>query len=166
MPDTNPQTKSVKKKRRKPGRPRVEQVCHIIEILSWDLDYMFGLDSGPFAREPYLDSRHINIVGRLIRPTSLSCTNIKATCFPDDWLLASARKDNKPKGVGYISYWGKDYSANLHLPSDLLGPVLQMMIAEKYRYIIMEAHKPFRGEAVILNYRFSATLHEDDLSPE
>jgi hypothetical protein len=38
------------------------------------------------------------------------------------------------------------------------------MIAGRYKYVLFEAEKSYRGEASIRHYRFAATLGEDDLS--
>jgi hypothetical protein len=58
-----------KKKRR--GRPRNECVQHVIEFHHWDFDYMFGIDTGRFSDGPYMDYRHLNIKGKILRPTSI-----------------------------------------------------------------------------------------------
>lgn len=86
------------------------------------------------------------------------------TCFPNIQLSERKSSDQPPKGVGWISHRGKDYNANLHMPTDVLSPVLQMMVAGRYRYVLMEAEKSFRGEATIRSYRFSGTLSDDDLT--
>jgi hypothetical protein len=59
---------------------------------------------------------------------------------------------------------GKDYQANLRLPADALGLVLQMMIAGRYRYVVIEAEKSFRGQAPVRHFRFTGSVDEDDLA--
>jgi hypothetical protein len=39
-----------------------------------------------------------------------------------------------------------------------------MMIAGRYRYIVIEAQKSHRGEALVRHFRFSGSLDEDDLA--
>ncbi len=51
--------------------------------------------------------------------------------------------------VGFLSHRGKDYSANLHMPADVLPLILQMLTTGKYRFVAFEAAKSFRGEAAI-----------------
>lgn len=152
------------KTKRKPGRPREEHVRHVIEIVDWTWDLMFGLGHGKFSRGPYEDIRYISIVGKLLRPTNLSPTTVEVLLFPYHHLVESEWKStDKPKAVGWVTHRGKQYSANLHLPADALGPVLQMLIAGKYKYLFFEAEKSFRGEASIRHYRFSGTMGEDEL---
>jgi hypothetical protein len=161
-----PQDKPRKKKKRKIGRPRDERVQHVIEIQDWHWDYMFGLGiKTPWSDEPYSDSRHLEISGKLLRPTSINARTVKVTGFPDHGLSESSdRSRHTPKAVGAISHRAGEYSANLHLPADAFGLVLQMMLAGKYRYVLIEAEKSFRGEALVTHFRFSGSLDEDDLA--
>jgi hypothetical protein len=39
-----------------------------------------------------------------------------------------------------------------------------MMIAGKYRYVLMEAEKSYRGEALVRHFRFAGTISDEDLS--
>ncbi len=64
-----------------------------------------------------------------------------------------------------MSYRGTSYSADLDIPSDMFALVLQMFVAGKYRFVLMEAEVAVRGEAIIHYYRFSGTLAEDELPP-
>jgi hypothetical protein len=155
---------SESKSKRKPGRPRDERVNHIIEITDWNWDLSFGLGCSKWSTDPYNDFRHLNIVGTLLRPLGISPSQAKLTVFPDNRLVESERQSQQPKAVGWISHRGKQYSANFHLPADALGYVLQMLLADRYRYVIMDAGKSFRGEADIRHYRFSGTVNEDELS--
>jgi hypothetical protein len=143
-----PQDKPRKKKRRI-GRPRDERVQHVIEIQDWHWDYMFGLGiKSTWSHEPYSDFRHLNISGKLLRPASINAGTVKVTGFPDYRLSESdERSRHTPKAVGAISHRAGEYSANLHLPADAFGLVLQMMLAGKYRYVVIEAEKSYRGEA-------------------
>jgi hypothetical protein len=126
---------------------------------------MFGLDETSFREGPYFDCRHLQITGKLLRPTSINAAAACVTGFPDYRLSGSEqRSKHQPKNVGAISHRGKDYSANLHIPGDVLGPILQMMIAGKYRYVVIEAEKSFRGEALVRYFRFAGTISDEDLS--
>jgi hypothetical protein len=69
---------------------------------------------------------------------------------------------HQPKAVGAISHRGKSYSAHLHMPADALGPMLQMMIAGRYRYVLIEAHKSYRGEALVRHFGFAEAISDED----
>jgi hypothetical protein len=64
------------------------------------------------------------------------------------------------KDVGVISHRGKDYSVNLMMPPDALALVIQMMLADKYRYVSIEAQPSYRGEALVHNYGFSGVISD------
>jgi hypothetical protein len=160
-----PQKKLKAKQKRKPGRPRIERIHHIVEIRGWKWDFMFGINDTSFLTGPYSDFRHLVIKGALLRPADIKAKEAELTLFPDRFLMESAYKStDTPKPVGCVTHRGISYSANLHVPADALNPILQMMIAGRYTYILFEAEKSYRGEASIRHYRFAATLAEDDLS--
>jgi hypothetical protein len=59
-------------------------------------------------------------------------------CTPDYSLSESdGRSSHQPEFIGVISHRGDSYSARLRIPADVLAPVLQMMIAGKYRYVFL-----------------------------
>jgi hypothetical protein len=99
-------TRKVKKKRK--GRPRDERVQHVIEFVDWEWDYMFGIEiPGRFSDGPYMDYRHLNIKGKLLRPTSIArkAPTADVTCSPDHRLSESeSRRKHEPKMVGVISH--------------------------------------------------------------
>jgi hypothetical protein len=39
-----------------------------------------------------------------------------------------------------------------------------MMIASRYRHVVIEAEKSYRGEALVRHFRFTGSLDEDDLA--
>lgn len=154
--------KRLNTNKRKPGRPRVERVQHIIEIEDWDFDYLFGLGEAKLDHGPYFDCRHLRIRGTVLRP-STKASHAEIVCFPRKELNESEVDTAvQPKAVGYITNRGKDYSANLHLPAEMLVPVLQMLIAKRYRYIVIEASPSFRGESTVRHFTFSSTIGADD----
>ncbi|MGM4885288.1 hypothetical protein AB8A20_07920 [Tardiphaga sp. 604_B6_N1_1] len=164
MPDSKPKPKMTSKAKRKRGRPRDERVQHVIEITDWTWDLSFGVSHAKFSTGPYDDFRHLNITGKIVRPSALATAVVELTAFPDTRLNESERSSiSQPKAVGWITHRGKQYSANLHIPADALGSVLQMLIAGRYQYVLMDASKSFRGEADIRHFRFSKTVTEDDL---
>lgn len=54
----------------------------------------------------------------------------------------------------------------LRMPSDAIAPVLQMLIAEKFKYVVLNGDKPRYGQGSVRSYRFEMKTTEDDLSPE
>jgi hypothetical protein len=124
---------------------------------------MFGVDETCFRTGPFYDFRFLTLKGKLVRPLSISATEVEVNCSPHTDLSDRKLSDPPPKGVGWISHRGKGYRASLHVPSDAFSLILQMMIAERYQYVFMEAEKSFRGEALIRSFRFSKTVEDDEL---
>jgi hypothetical protein len=144
------------------SRPRIEKVQHVIRIESWNFDYTFGINDLKYLTGPYSDYRHLKIRGAIVQPTSIKAREAEVTCFPDIQLMESNLKPtDKARPPGNVAHWGKDYSASLHMPADALPLVLQMLIAGRYRFVVFEAAKSFRGEAPIFYFRFSEALDDD-----
>jgi hypothetical protein len=127
---------------------------------------MFGVAiNTAWSDGPYDDFRHLEISGKLLRPTSINAGTVEITGFPDHRLSESDERSRRtPKAVGVISHRAGEYSAHLHLPADAFGLVLQMMIAGRYRYVVIEAEKSFRGEALVRHFRFAGSISAEDLS--
>jgi hypothetical protein len=56
--------------------------------------------------------------------------------------------------------------ALFHADSHALPGVLAMMIAGRFRFVVIEADRPMRGEGRVRIYRLAATHDEDDLPPD
>ena len=59
-----------------------------------------------------------------------------------------------------MSYRGKDYKANLFMPSDALPLVLMMLGTAKYRFVTFEAAAGSK-DAPISRFYFSKTIEDD-----
>lgn len=158
--------KSAKKiaKKRSGRRKEEAPVRHVIEFTDWEFDYMFGIDPpGKFSDGPYMDYRHLNAKGKLLRPLNLHPDFAEVTLFPDHRLSdVEVRRKHEPEFVGVISHWGKDYRVNLHFPADIFGHILQMLIAGRYRYVVIDAVKSNRGEALVQSFRFTGAWDDED----
>ena len=66
------------------------------------------------------------------------------------------------KPIGYISYRGASYSANLYMPSDAFGLVLQAFTANKYHFISMDGDKSGNGEVMVRTFMLLESMAEPD----
>jgi hypothetical protein len=153
-----------------PTMPRIEKVQHILRITSWNFDYGFGLNRLKAIREAYSDFRHLELGVSILKPAGLKATVGQVVLFPDqsfaessslrrslpDWAREgkTPERSQKLRPVGHVSYRGKDYSANLHMPPDALPLVLQMLAAAKYHFLIFEAAKGGR-DADVFDFMFA-----------
>jgi hypothetical protein len=161
MPASNPGSKTKLKAKRK---PRVERFWLEIEIGDWDWNFAFGLQTLKGNTDPYADYRHLNIRGIIRGPQKYRAKSIEITCYPEIDLNRDNRAKRNPKAVGVFEKYREELSANIHMPADALPSVLQMLIATRYRFVILEAMPFERGYAMIQSYYFDEKLQEDELA--
>jgi hypothetical protein len=154
--------------KRKPSRPRAAKVWHVFEISDWAWDYGFGICRSKFNPGPFSDSRHLLIYGSLLSPKKIAAKVLtpKLSLAPEDNLTEAGRvRTSDPKHVGVVYTRGKDYQANLYFPADVLGPILQMLIANRYRYVKIEVGEVLEGGySEVTTFYFSGKLEDDDLT--
>ena len=147
------------------GMQRPPKVRHIIEIDRWRFDYYFGVNDVSVIDKAYLDHRSIEIEGPIVEPVAIKAKKAKVTLTPSDGLIEAAKQSKRRFGdrlgassepreispVGYVHYRSAEYSANLFFPSDMLQPILIMLWADQYKYVLFEAAKG-GNDAAIYNF--------------
>jgi hypothetical protein len=128
----------------------------------------FGIAKGKFNHGPFSDFRHLRIYGSLLSPKKIAAKVLtpKLSLAPQDNLTEAGRvRISEPKHVGVVYTRGKDYQANLYFPADVLGPILQMLIADRYRYLKIEVGELREGGySEVTTFYFSGKLEDDDLT--
>ena len=151
-------------KRRK--RARQETLHYVMEIQDWDWSFIFGVSPFKDKREgPYSDYRHLELRGRLLRPARVKATTVEIAFLPDAALNETARKGETPQSAGSFHLHRGALQFILPMPADALPSVLAMMIAGRFRFVVIEGDRPMRGEGRVRMYRLAATHDEDDLPP-
>ncbi len=97
--DLQKPTRSPNKRQRKPTE---EIVDYAVEIESSDFDYWLALNTLRNTLNPYHEHRHLEIKGRLLRPTGLKTDRVEVSLFPSVDLQEERRKDLKPIAVGSL----------------------------------------------------------------
>lgn len=154
--------------KRKPGRPRDQTIYYVIEIADWDWSLMFGASNARHIdRGPYSDYRHLHVEGTLLRPHNPKITNVRLTFIPRQQLDSEAdRAKDEPVAIGQLSSHRGTLEGILSMPLNGLTPVLQMLIAERFRYVVLNGDKQRYGQADVRTFRFERTVSEDDLPLE
>ncbi len=144
-------------RRRKTRREmRGDDVVHyIVAIEDWDWSFLFMAGDHRFQERRYSDYRHLQIFGKLIRPTKMNAETVELTFLPD------YRNDERSSGppahlVGSIGR-GR-FTALLTMPADVLPPILQMLIAGKFRFVVMSGTRPRYGRGSKRTGRTEASL--------
>ncbi|MDA9478895.1 hypothetical protein XI03_31290 [Bradyrhizobium sp. CCBAU 65884] len=158
---TEPKQKAPRKVKRR-HKSSEEFVDYIVEIESWDFNYWLALNTLRNALDPYHEHRHVEMKGRLLRPTGLKPDRMDVSLFPSISLEEERRKDLKPIAVGAIEAYPERLDASLSIPSDALTAVLQMLIAGRLKFVVMRGSKFRYRSARLQSYRLGTKLEEDE----
>lgn len=163
---TETATKKPVRRKRRGGRPRKEWFYYVVEITGWDWSFSFSVNTMKHFEGPYLDFRHVQLFGKLVRPSKANVTSVEVTLLPDARLDAGARGRHEPTMVGSVQLNRGRFQGLISIPTDVVGPILQMLIADRFRVVVMEGDKLRYGHAVIRSFRLDTRLEEDDLPSE
>ncbi|TYL84715.1 hypothetical protein [Bradyrhizobium cytisi] len=158
---TEPKPKAVSKSRRK---AREEIVDYIVAIEDWDCGYSFSLNVERLPIDPYHEFRHLQIKGRLLTPAGLKVETAEISLLPSSDLVEERRKDLTPVALGSLTVGPDGILGNIGIPWDALTPILQMLIAGRFKFVLMRGTR-FRHRTAKLNsLRIETRLTEDDVS--
>jgi hypothetical protein len=157
---TEPRAARKATRRRKPPE---EIVDYIVEIESWDFSYWLALNTLRDPLDPYHEHRGLQIKGRLLQPTGLKTDRAEVSLFPSSNLQEERRKDLKPIAVGGLESYAEKIDGHVGIPADMLGPILQMLIASRFKFIVMRGSTFRYRSARLISYRLDTKLEEDDL---
>ncbi|WP_340672381.1 hypothetical protein [Bradyrhizobium ottawaense] len=157
--ETKPKPVSKKARRRKPPE---EIVDYIVEIEDWDFGYWLALNTLREPLDPYYEHRHVQLKGRMLRPTGLKTDRVEISIFPSMSLMEERRKDLKPIAVGSLEVYPERIDANMSIPQDALAPILQMLIAGRFKFVVMRGAKFRYRSARLVSYSLQTRLTEDD----
>ena len=161
---TEPKPKAVRKK--KPRRkPPEEFVDYVVEIESWGWSYWLALNTLRDPPDPYHEHRHLQIKGRMLRSTGLTTDRVEVSLFPTINLEEERRKELKPLALGALESYPDKIDAILGIPSDALAPMLQMLTADRLKFVVLRGTKFRYRSARLHSFSLSAALGEDDLWP-
>jgi hypothetical protein len=88
-----PKPKAAKKKKRR-SAPAEAVVQYTVTIEGWDWSYtLLNDDKRPV--DPYHEFRHLQIVGRLLRPTGLKTDRVEISLLPTTSMSEETRKTKR-----------------------------------------------------------------------
>ncbi|MEN5247277.1 hypothetical protein [Brucella pseudintermedia] len=163
---TKEEPKKPVRKKRKPGRPRVETVYYVLEIADWEWSFMFGANVAIDRDGPYSDYRHLQLRGTMLRPAKIKAETVELVFLPDRRLNEGERERDRPIGIGSLNLHRGHLQGIFPMPSDVLPLLLTMLTADKLRYVVMSGEKMRYGNARIQNFRMEMSIDEDDLPAE
>ena len=166
MSDVETPKKAKPRKKSRHRNPRAEFISYVLEIKEWDWSFSFGVNVRQDRDGPYFDFRHLHLRGTLIRPTRIKAERAELTFLPDHDLKEDKRERHEPKCVGSLQLYRGHLMGLLSIPADVLSPVLQMMIADRFRFAVLHGERLRYGRALIRSYRLEMTVEEDDMPPD
>jgi len=139
-----------------------EHVYYILEIMSWRWSLSFGIADDPRRDpDPYHDVRHLTIQARFTRPRRLAEQTIELTFIPMEHLTHERRQDDHPRYIGAMNL-RRVAQAIFSLPSDALPSLLPMLIAERFRYLVLHGTGLRYRQASVRSFQFEMQINEDD----
>lgn len=155
------QPKPTRKKRRRTLRE--PDVYYVVAIKDWGWGYSLSLNTDRQPIDPYHEFRHLQVQGRLLHPKGLRTDRIALTFLPSKDLDPEERKALRPLGVGSLDDYGDPITGLLPLPMDALPPILQMMIGERFKFVVLHGTKLSHRRATLHGFRMEMKLDPDDL---
>ncbi|MDH2356786.1 hypothetical protein QCM80_40160 [Bradyrhizobium sp. SSUT112] len=158
---TEPKPKAIRKTPRRAQREEV--VDYIVEIDGWDWGYSFSLNAERRPIDPYHEFRHLQVRGRLLQPTGLKTDRVELSLLPSPELVTDQRKAFEPVALGTLDVRAGMICGNIGIPWDALTPMLQMLIAARFKIILMRGIRFRHRSAKLRSLRLETKLTEDDV---
>lgn len=151
--------------RKRTARPEVLTCTYILQIDNWEWSYSFGVNDPRYDDQPYSDYRHMVVRAKVLLPSKLKLKAELAelTFMPD--VSASdldTKPDRHPVGVGSIDLRDAGIAGGFSMASDALDPVMQMMVAGRFKFIVLEGEKMRYRKPRIRHYRFETQLNLEE----
>ncbi|MGY8666169.1 hypothetical protein Q3C01_27990 [Bradyrhizobium sp. UFLA05-109] len=149
------------RKQKRPARPANVVACYILQIEDWDWSYSFGVNDPRYDERPYSDFRHMQVRAQVMLPTKLKAKAATAelTFMPDvSRSRIEAKVEQHPLGVGYLDIRGSKITGGFSMTADVLGPLMQMLLAGRLRFLVLDGMTMRYGKARIRHYRFEESI--------
>lgn len=91
---------------------------------------------------------------------------VDVSLFPSVGLEEARRKDLKPIAVGALELYPDMIDRHIGIPSDALSPILQMLIAGRFKWLVIRGTKFRYRSACLVTYSLQSKRGEDDLRSE
>ncbi|WP_354264814.1 hypothetical protein [Bradyrhizobium sp. GM2.2] len=101
----------------------------------------------------------------MLRPTGLKTDRAEISLLPSPELVGDRRKEFEPIALGTLDVRTDVIYGNIGIPWDALTPILQMLIADRFKFVLMRGTR-FRHRSARLNsLRLETKLSENDIPP-
>jgi hypothetical protein len=153
----------AKKKQR--GRPVLSMEYYIVQITNWDWSYSFSVNVPKWEDRRYSDYRHLLVRGNVLLPSSLKAKaeTAELTFMPDVREVDFEPGDRAPpRGVGHLNIDNRLLSGGFSMAADALEPVMQMLLADRVKYVVMHGESMRYRKALIRHYQLVSQLDPEE----
>jgi hypothetical protein len=142
---------------------------YTVEITSWDWNYSFSVNVQRYEDRRFMDYRHLHIRGKLLRPRRINVEAVELIFFPNIEPSGMEQRHDQPppRGVGSLNIQGKksegmNLAGYLSMPTDAIGPVLQMLLGGRFKYVVLDGEHMRYRKALIRHYEIKTEHNEED----
>jgi hypothetical protein len=125
--------------------------------------YSFSLNTQRQPVDPYNEYRHLQITGKLLQPSGMKSDKVEMSLLPSFDMGVKQRKDFKPIALGSLDAYPDRIDGHVGIPQDALPPILQMLIAGQFRFMLLRGSKFRYRSARLHSLRLEMKLSEDDM---
>lgn len=97
-----------------------------------------------------------------MRPKTTQVEKVHLSLLPIVNVAEERQERGDPDAVASLSLNGNTLQGLVSMRVDALVPVLQMLIADRFRYVSLHGGRLRYGKALLRSYRFRMSLDEDD----
>jgi hypothetical protein len=154
------------RKKQRQSRTPTHAYYHF-QIIDWDWSYSFSANVPKYEDARFTDYRHLLVHGRLLRPRKIKVDIAELwfmpTVKPEDF--EQKHDQPPPPGVGSLDLEGKKSEqlrlvGYLSMPADALQAVMQMLIADRFKFVLMNGEAMRYRHCFIRRYEFTAQHDE------
>ena len=138
---------------------------YLVEIKEWDWSFSFGLADPRWEPKAYSDYRHLQIRGTLLYPVRMRGPAVELTLLPDAKMDKEDWPDGAPLGVGSLRVnhkLNRLLQGLLSCPADALAPILTMLTAGQFKFVVLNGSPIRHRNAQITNYRLEIRYDHDE----
>ena len=99
----------------------------------------------------------------MLWPKGLKTAQVEVSLLPASDMEEERRKDLKRIALGSLEAYPDRIDGNIGIPRDALTPILQMLIAGQFKFILMRGTRFRYRSAKLSSLRLERKLTEDDM---
>jgi hypothetical protein len=165
-PNAAPAESRARRKQRRAKKSAETYASYVVAIEDWGWSFDFGVNATPRDDEAYWDFRHLTLRGKLLIPSRIKAETVELTLMPGRDAEARDAGRERPKGIGGVHLHGDRFVAYLGMPRDALAPVLQMLVAGKSKFIVLDGERLWHRRAMIRHFRLETHVDEEDMAED